>query len=1049
MVKNQKQSTNEVENNSVKVNKQCYTVFENTNLETDFKTVSSEQKLINKEQANLNNGVELIAVDRKISAEIPPNTNIQELTLIHGNNEEILPINAVMTRNQARKLDEAKSPNLLLQIPDISPDKFKDIQKSDKSLDRFWKAAQGKSTQDEGLKATFLIKKGLLYRKPVKPRGLGECRDTQLVIPSELRHIVLRTAHESVLGCHMGTKKTSQRIQANFWFDGIVGYTHRYCRSCDVCQRTIKHGTIKKAPMLISKLSDMPFTRISCDLVGPIIPTSTNGHSYILTIIDLATRYPEAIPMKRITTTKVADALKDFFFRMGIPDVISTDNGPQFCSNEMEEFFRMFNIQHIRSTPYHAMSQGVIERFHGSLKKCLMRLCAEKTKNWDSFVGPCLYALRETVNNSTGFSPNECVFGRTLKSSGEILRKLLTNDQVQPEVKTTYQHVLDLRNRIQETCELVKSELANSQQKNKIQFDKKTKHRTFTVGSLVLLMRPVMQNALQYKWDGPFTVTKVIGLYDYEIKLKEGKHKIYHINMLKEYFPRDTMMDEQIEPVISCSVATVVEEEDNPELAVTDEEIMIHYNTKQKESYLNVKYSENISQARLKELKSLVFQFKEIFSDVPTITNLDEHKIDLTDDRPIRCKPYPVPLHLEDALNKEIDSMLNAGIIEPSEDYYASPLVLVKKPDGSIRVCVNYKALNAKTLVSPYPMLSTDDIMDKLGGSKFYSKFDLCKGYYQIPLEENSRKYSTLICKRGLYRFTVLPMGLVSAGATFTRMMRKLLNGTENLDSYLDDVLCHTKTWEEHISSLRVFFTRVQDANLRLKPSKCELGGNSVSFLGHKVTEDQRSPDNLNKMMEANRPQNKKQVMAYLGMAQFHSSYIPHYSTIVSPLTNLLKKNMPDKIVWGDDQERSFQTIKSHLLSEPVLKLPDLGKPFVIRTDASDVGMAACILQEYDSILFPVVFASKKFCPAETRYTISERECLAVVWGINKFKKYLMGAKFTLETDHAPLSILKTSNTSSPRLQRWCLSLQCFDFTVKYIKGDTCLWSDFLSRNLM
>ena len=126
-----------------------------------------------------------------------------------------------------------------------------------------------------------------------------------------------------------------------------------------------------------------------------------------------------------------------------------------------------------------------------------------------------------------------------------------------------------------------------------------------------------------------------------------------------------------------------------------------------------------------------------------------------------------------------------------------------------------------------------------------------------------------------------------------------------------------------------------------------------------------------------------------------------------------------------------------------------MGKPFVIRTDASDVGMAACILQEHDSILFPVVFSSKKFCAAETRYTISERECLAVVWGINKFKKYLMGAKFVLETDHAPLSILKTSNTSSPRLQRWCLALQSFDFTVKYIKGDSCLWSDFFSRNFM
>ena len=440
----------------------------------------------------------------------------------------------------------------------------------------------------------------------------------------------------------------------------------------------------------------VPFSRISCDLIGPIIPSSQSGYTYILTIIDLATRYPDAIPLKRITTGKVAEALKDFFFRMGIPDVISTDNGPQFCSNEMEDFFKMFKIKHIRSTPYHAMSMGCVENLNGSLKKCLLRLCAENTKQWDTFIGPCLYALRETVHSSTGFSPNECVFGRTLKSSGDILRQLFTDDQVIPEIKTTYQHVLDLRSKIQETCELVKKELANSQQRNKIQFDKKSKHRTLTVGSSVLLMRPTMQNALQYKWDGPYTVTKVIGLYDYQIKLKEGKHKVYHINMLKEYFDRETYVDNNIQPLISCSVATVLEEENIPELAMNEEGIMVHYNVKQKESYLNVKYDENIPQAKLKELKNLVFEFREIFSDVPTTTNLDEHKIELTNDYPIRSKPYSVPLHLEEALNKELDSMLEAGLIEPSQAYYASPLVLVKKPDGSIRVCVDYKTAQPK-----------------------------------------------------------------------------------------------------------------------------------------------------------------------------------------------------------------------------------------------------------------------------------------------------------------------------------------------------------------
>ena len=518
--------------------------------------------------------------------------------------------------------------------------------------------------------------------------------------------------------------------------------------------------------------------------------------------------------------------------------------------------------------------------------------------------------------------------------------------------------------------------------------------------------------------------------------------------MLKEYFTRESNNDNFQQPLISCSVATVLEEENSPELAINDEEIMIHYNVKQKESYLNVKYSEGLSQIKLKELKDLVFQFKDIFSDVPTITNLGEHKIELSNDRPIRSRPYPVPLHLEEALNKEIDSMLDSGLIEPSEAYYASPLVLVKKPDGSIRVCVNYKSLNSISLVDPQPFLSTDDILDRLGGSKYYSKFDLCKGYYQLPLEEKSRDYSTFVCKRGLFRFKVMPMGLVSAGASFTRMMNKLLDKTEHLDSYLDDVLCHTKSWEDHISSLRQFFTRVKMANIRLKPSKCELGGNSVSFLGHRVTEDHRSPDNLNKIMEATRPQTKKQVMAFLGTTGFFSAYIPFYSSLTAGLTDLLRKDMPNQVVWGEPQEKSFQTLKNYLLSEPVLKLPQLDKQFIIRTDASDRAIAACILQEHDSILFPVVFSSKKLCDRESKWTISEREGLAVVWGINKFKKYLMGAKFILETDHAPLSILKTSDTSSPRLQRWSLALQSYDFVVRYIAGRDCIFSDFLTRHV-
>ena len=375
-----------------------------------------------------------------------------------------------------------------------------------------------------------------------------------------------------------------------------------------------------------------------------------------------------------------------------------------------------------------------------------------------------------------------------------------------------------------------------------------------------------------------------------EIKLKDGKHKVYHINMLKEYFTREPQNDDFSHPFVTCSVAAVLEEDNDAESTIKDEDILVHYNVKQKESYLNVKYSENLSENKLKQLKALVCEFQDIFSDVPTVTNLGEHKIQLSCDRPVRCRPYPVPLHLEESLNKELDSMLASGIIEPSQAYYASPLVLVKKPDGSLRLCVNYKMVNNLALFDPEPILSTDDILDKLGGSKFYSKFDLCKGYYQVPLEEKSKDYSTFVCKRGLFRFKVMPFGLASAGASFTRIMRRLLENTEHLDSYLDDVLCHTSNWEDHLYSLRQFFSRVRVANIRLKPTKCELGGNSVSFLGHKVIEDHRSPDNLNKILEATRPQTKKEVMSFIGLVGFFSSYIPRYAAICVPLTDLLRK---------------------------------------------------------------------------------------------------------------------------------------------------------------
>jgi hypothetical protein len=1017
--------------------------------ETDIKQTLVKDVIVRE----LNDVILTIDTNENINVPLVQNTDAtpedlyKQASDIVSSNENIA-INAVTTRAKTIQKQNIKDNSVVnivsFPIPDISPVEVAKLQKEDTTLANIW----------ENLKETdnyknYVIKNGFLYRNVARNR-IGETEVvSQLVVPKQLRNTVLKISHESILGGHFSHKKTLDKIYACFTWPNCSKDTKCFTSSCDICQRTVKKGSCTRVLMQIGKLADRPFEHISCDLVGEIIPSSKAGHRWILTIIDNCTRYVEAIPLKKIDTISVYEALESFMLRMGFCETISTDGGSQFTSDLMEEILKKFKIMHIRCSPYNAKACGQIERFNQTFKKCLLRLCHERVQDWHLFIPPCLMAIRETTNSSTGFSSNELVFGRTLKGPMQILKQLMTKEEITPQVKTTYQYVLDLRDKIQSTCDLVKEELRKSQLKNKIYFDRRAKHRSLKIGDLVLLLLPLKENKMEMHWQGPFPVTKKVGLYDYQIKMASEKLKVFHINMLKLYNKRHEDTQQDVLPV--AAIASVVEEEENSDdLMVDDSELLVHYNTRQKESYSDVEIDTGLSRAQTEEIKKLLYEFRDIFTDVPKITNLGEHEIILNSDEVIHCKPYPVPIHLRDKLDKELDSMLEAGIIVPSTGPFASPLVLVAKPDKSIRVCVNFKNLNNLSQFDPEPMVLVDDIFDKLGGNHFLSKFDMSKGYYALKLTDASKKYTTFTtANRGLYMFNVMPFGLSSAPASFTRVMRKLLGGTENLDFYLDDVLAHTDGWKAHVETLRVFFTRVRAANLALKPSKCKIGCTTIDFLGHRVVEDCKipNPDNLGKIIEAARPETKKQIKSLLGSCGFYQSYIPRYSDIVTPLTDCLKKAMPNRVFWGEKQEHSFQLLKKAFLSGPVLKLVSIDKPFVLRTDASDVGVSAVLLQEHDGILHPVCFASKKLSDREKSYCISEREALGVVWGTAKFHKYLYGRPFVLETDHKPLTILKVSDSSSPRLQRWSLALQPFQFSVRHISGENCLISDWLSRH--
>ena len=726
------------------------------------------------------------------------------------------------------------------------------------------------------------------------------------------------------------------------------------------------------------------------------------------------------------------------FTRVGIPEEVLSDQGSQFMSNVMNEVSRLLSMSQLHTTVYHPMCNGLVERFNGTLKAMLRRMCSERPKDWDRYLPALLFAYRELPQESLGFSPFELLYGRTVRGPMSILKEIWTKQGTDPDVKLTYQYVLELQDRLQETCELAKEELSKAQGRQKKYYDVKSKDRIFKPGEKVLLLLPTDENKLLMQWKGPFEVVERRNDHNYRIRIN-GQVKMFYANMLKRYVERQRIEDTEEHEL----GAVVIEDDQDVEIRHRTE-----YSGQQKETYKNVNVNPELSHEQRKEIEELLAEFGDIFTDVPKVTNLGQHAIDVTSADPVRTRAYPLPFALRDEVNREIDAMLRDNIIEPSTAPYMSPIVVVKKSDGSNRICIDYRKLNKVTVFDPEPMPQMQEIFADVSGSRYFSKFDFCKGYWQVPMKPDDKDLTTFVGPDGLYRFRVMPFGWVNAPATFSRIMRKLLQGLKNLRNYLDDVLGHTGGWFDHPNILREFFSRVREANLALKPSKCFIGYTNLVFLGHKLGQGSLSPndDLISKIRQAPSPTTKKQLRSFLGLIGYYRSFVPNFAAIAVPLTDLTKKGTPEKLIWTEAQEQAFQILKSYVCVQPVLRLPDISKPFIIQTDASADGIGAILLQEDDQTKRPVAFASKKLLPREKNYSTIEREALAIVWGIQKFQNYLLGTHFFLETDHHPLQFLDRAKYQNSRIMRWSLLLQPYRFTVRAIKGTENVGADFLSR---
>ena len=447
-------------------------------------------------------------------------------------------LNAVQTRAQKDAPEDQDllgvNPKRILSEIHCSPQDFAEEQAKDPTLMTVTRAAKAgtefrtsSGTVSYGYRGKVLVR---VYRS-----SQGEM-ETQLCVPKRFRTRVLETAHDLPMSGHLAEKKTMNRVYSQFYWPRMRRDVQRFIRTCDVCQRTTPKGRTPKVPMVSMPVVDEPFAIVGVDIVGPL-PKSSSGMEYILVVVDHATRYPEAIPLRSITARAVTEALVSIFTRMGIPKQMLTDQGTQFTGGLMKQVRELLGIRGIRTTAYHPQTNGVVERFNGTLKSMLRRLVREKPRAWDTFVAPALFAFREVPQESTGYSPFELMFGRRVRGPMAVLRDLWADDDQQQTVRDASKYVCELRQRITETCKLARGNLEKSSDQSKQYYDRKAKERHFQEGDSVLLLLPEKHNKLEMAWQGPYNIKENLGECNYRIQLPTGT-KIVHANIIKKYHVR-------------------------------------------------------------------------------------------------------------------------------------------------------------------------------------------------------------------------------------------------------------------------------------------------------------------------------------------------------------------------------------------------------------------------------------------------------------------------------------------------------------------------------
>lgn len=474
---------------------------------------------------------------------------------------------------------------------------------------------------------------------------------------------------------------------------------------------------------------------------------------------------------------------------------------------------------------------------------------------------------------------------------------------------------------------------------------------------------------------------------------------------------------------------------------------------------------QGLSDEEQEQVRALLLEFQSVFStgerDVGG-TDLLSHEIPLIDETPVRQRYRRIPPSEYELVKTHISQLLDSQVIRESCSPYASPVVLVKKKDGSLRMCVDYRQLNAKTRKDSFPLPRIEETLDSLTGSRWFTTLDLASGYNQVPVAESDR-YKTAFCTPfGLYEWNRMPFGLCNAPGTFQRLMERLFGDQrhQSVLLYLDDIIVYSSSVQHHLQRLRMVLERLRAAGLKVKLEKCAFFREEVQYLGHVISSQgvATDPGKVEAVAQWPCPKTVSQLRTFLGFVSYYRRFVEGFAQIAAPLHRLVTEAGKGKVsnrrqelgaLWSEQCEQAFRTLKQKLTTAPILAYADFKLPFILEIDASHVGLGAVLSQEVDGKVRPVAYASRSLRSAERNtatYSSMRLEFLALKWAMaEKFREYLLGHHCIVRTDNNPLSHLVTAKLGATE-QRWAAELAAFDFEVQYRSGMSNRNADALSR---